>query len=132
LVVLRKAFAFALLLLPVAAQAQNTLSGTMIEPGCKAVVSRTRPPDDFVSGANYGLCEGTVSTVLLLASSLKDPARICRPNEATVAHADSDEVAPAYRDDLAPGFRHDVAPWAGAAGDGIVGAEPAFVNVLLI
>jgi len=41
---------------------------------------------------------------------------------------DSDEVAPAYRDDLAPGFRHDVAPWAGAAGDGIVGAEPAFVN----
>ena len=42
--------------------------------------------------------------------------------------ADSEEVAPAYRDDLAPGFRHDVAPWAGAAGDGIVGAEPAFVN----
>ena len=43
-------------------------------------------------------------------------------------YEDSDEVAPAYRDDLAPGFRHDVAPWAGAAGDGIVGAEPAFVN----
>lgn len=38
--------------------------------------------------------------------------------------ADSDEVAPAYRYDRAPGFRHDVAPWAGAAGDGIVGAEP--------
>ena len=46
--------------------------------------------------------------------------------------ADSEEVTPAYRDDLALGFRHDVAPWAGAAGDGIVGAELAFVNVLLI
>jgi hypothetical protein len=51
---------------------------------------------------------------------------------APVQRADSDEVTPAYRDDLAPGFRHDVAPWADAAGDGIVGAEPAFVNVLLI
>src|ERR1700747_326866 len=48
---------------------------------------------------------------------------------AKASLADSEEVAPAYRDDLAPGFRHDVVPWAGAAGDGIVGAEAAFVNL---
>lgn len=88
LVVLRIAFTLALLLLPLAAQAQsaNPFSGTMIEPGCKAVVDGTRPPD-LVAAVSYGLCEGTVSTVLLLATSLKDPARISRPNDATVAQA---------------------------------------------
>ena len=66
-----------------------------------------------------------------MGSSPKTPTIVpqdIRSSSINSRSADSDDVAPAYRDDLAPGFRHDVAPWAGAAGDGIVGAEPAFVN----
>jgi Ssp1 endopeptidase immunity protein Rap1a len=58
----------------------------MIQPGCEAVINRTRPPD-LVAAASLGHCEGTVSTVLLLASSLKEPASICRPKDATIAQA---------------------------------------------
>jgi hypothetical protein len=58
-------------------------STTEILPGCRFFAER-KIPSDIIDVMRYGLCQGTIQTVMGLGSAFHGPARFCRPDESSI------------------------------------------------